>query len=306
MRSRAPSSHRIGAGPVRTLYTPPKKGQKTAALHVVGRADLPDCAKRVFSALVWHANQTDGRCDPSHELLLHGSELKSPTSVSKGLAALRRANFILEVRKARPHHSAGYQINWPLLSELQRRWEEKYAAVMVDRRRTRDSSLKTGKAPLRTFKPSDTVPGRRNARRLVYPHDLGGNDAMSVVGIVLPNSTTGVGVNSLEPCENNSVGREKASPERRASSLHTDPYHPNRKRVLQMERMPDPLLTVEEDLRVQAPNLYGEVVEWVPDALIQSALAAERERPHSGALLILGAYQNRGDHATSGFCLSDK
>jgi len=318
VRSRPHRSPPTTTGRARTLYTPPKKGQKTAALHVVGRADLPDCAKRVFSALVWHANQTDGRCDPSHELLLHGAGLKSPTSVSKGLAALMRAGFIIEVRKARPHYSAAYQINWPLLSELQRRWEEGYAAVMAERRRARDTRVKTRRATLRTFKPSDILTGQRKARSLTSPHERGGNTAMSVAGNLGPNSPTSVGVNSLEPCENNSVRRDEPSPLRRGSPRLADPMcFENQKQGLQRQplsdasqktpgllraiegasrRAPsaeqaDPLSTVEEDLRLQAPELYGKVVEWVPNAVIESALAAEREKSHSGAPLILGAYR---------------
>jgi hypothetical protein len=157
-------------GRVRTLYTPPTKGQKTAALYVVALAKLPDCAKRVFPVLVWHVNSRDGRCDPSQELLQHGAKLKSPNSVSKALRALEASKFIITIRQPRPHHSAAYQINWPLLTELQKRWEESYQEVMTERRCAREAKVTTRKPILTTFRPTDILPGPTRPS----PHERGG------------------------------------------------------------------------------------------------------------------------------------
>ena len=148
---------------VRTLYAAPKKGQRTAALHVVIRSHLPECAKRVFSVMVWHANQTDGRCDPSHDLLTRGTG-SSLTSVKKGIKALLKAGFITKLRKARPHHSAAYQIQWNLLIEMQQRWEAQYGDAMLTRRRARDATIKTYQAGMRTFRSSDVILGQNKGR----------------------------------------------------------------------------------------------------------------------------------------------
>jgi hypothetical protein len=54
----------------------------------------------------------------------------------------------------------------------------------------------------------------------------------------------------------------------------------------------DSASTSDHDLRLNAPpELYELVVEWVPDAVVESASAAEREKPHSGAPHILEAYK---------------
>jgi hypothetical protein len=69
--------------------------------------------------------------------LLFGSGLKSINSVAKAINSLKKAGFIVVIRKARPHHSAAYQIQWELMAEMQRRWEAEYLIEMARRRRRR-------------------------------------------------------------------------------------------------------------------------------------------------------------------------
>jgi hypothetical protein len=139
---------------VQTLYAPPKSGQRIAALYVVIRSNLPECAKRVFSVLVWHANHNIGRCDPSHSLLAKGANI-TKRSVITGVEALLKEGFITILRKPKLHRPTAYQIQWELLSEIQRRWEKTYGEVMAARRKAHGGKA----AELRTYRSSDVILG---------------------------------------------------------------------------------------------------------------------------------------------------
>jgi hypothetical protein len=193
----------------KTVYTPPGKAQRTMALYVVGRSCLPDCAKRVFQLMVWHTNGKTGQCDPSQDLLLKGTGLKSINSVSKGIAALKKAGFVQVIRSFRPNHSAAYQINWELMAEMQRRWEAQYKIEMLQRRRDREADVVAFK--MRALRSSDILLVGKGAPRRVLgptrptPHERGGPPPKSVGDGGRSSSPMSVGVNSLEPIESNSL-----------------------------------------------------------------------------------------------------
>jgi hypothetical protein len=195
----------------KTVYTPPGKAQRTMALYVVGRSCLPDCAKRVFQLMVWHTNGKTGQCDPSQDLLLKGTGLKSINSVSKGIAALKKAGFVQVIRSFRPNHSAAYQINWELMAEMQRRWEAQYKIEMLQRRRDREADVVAFK--MRALRSSDILLVGKGAPRRVLgptrptPHERGGPPPKSVGDGGRSSSPMSVGVNSLEPIESNSSAR---------------------------------------------------------------------------------------------------
>jgi DNA-binding transcriptional regulator YhcF (GntR family) len=141
----------------RTKYTPPTKGQKTAALHVAAKSNLSRSAIRVFSVLVWTANAKTGQLDPSQELLAAEAKVHVNT-VAKALKELKRAGFIVQTRKPRPHHSEAYQVQWTLLEEAQTRWETEALAAMEKHKRLRADKIAEYRTKLRAAKPTDTLP----------------------------------------------------------------------------------------------------------------------------------------------------
>jgi DNA-binding transcriptional regulator YhcF (GntR family) len=196
-----------------TKYTPPTKGQKTAALHVAARSNLSRSAIRLFSVLVWMTNTKTGQLDPSQELLADETKMHVNT-VARALKELKRASFIVQVRKPRPHHSEGFQIQWSLLAEAQRRWEIEAATAMAKHRRLRADKI----AAYRTPKPTDTLPANMKCsptKRLGYPQP---NDW----GKGCPNPQPNGWVNSNELFESNSrngsARSDEPSPPKRGSS----------------------------------------------------------------------------------------
>ena len=212
-----------GAEPTKTktLYTPPKKGQKQAALYAVLMSDMPDCAKRVFAVLVWHTNCKTGQCDPAQPLIQSATGFHSMRSVTKGLRVLKRAGLITEVRKSRPHHSAAYQIQWGFAAKLHAQWERKHNQAMEARRRARQAEIKAFKSD-RVYTPSEFIPEVKPPPD--YPHERAGITRTDVQGTELPNPRTSVGVNPFQPREKNARG--EASPSPRSSGASASPENP--------------------------------------------------------------------------------
>jgi hypothetical protein len=92
-----------------TEYVAPDPGGKMAALFVVGLMRISSSAKAVATALIWHANSKNGRCDPGIGRLGHETNL-CRTAVIKALKQLRREGIL--VRTRRKNASNAYQLNW--------------------------------------------------------------------------------------------------------------------------------------------------------------------------------------------------
>lgn len=274
----------------KTVYTPPGKAQRTMALYVVGRSCLPDCAKRVFQLMVWHTNGKTGQCDPSQDLLLKGTGLKSINSVSKGIAALKKAGFIQGIRAYRPNHSAAHQVNWELMAEMQRRWEVQYKIDMQARRQAREADVVAFK--MRSLRSSDILlvgkgkprrqpdaivtpnPSRRSLDPTATPHERGGPPPISEGDESCPSSPMSVGVNSLELIETN--------------SLNISP-----------ERVETPSLAYEPEPRPETGSVSSALPEGKKEGNQQEVVAHSESSPRTQRMLplmaaIKGGWEERG------------
>jgi len=262
-------------------YVPPRKGDKTIAYSALLLLDLPDCAKRVGGALVKHVNDRTGRLNPSEPRLMETTRL-SKSGVQKGPRVLFERGIAKRLSEGKGTWSACYQINWNVLRDEMRAWEEKHMRAY-------------GRKPPRNDIEADS---RRHG---------GLPDDTQRLERVRPNTFQTLSKNSYE-----------RRPKRSLANPFPTVTLENSKRALQEEAPAIPPAfgvrmsisggvhntkaasreaeakaeaTLDEDLR--CADHYEAVLEWLPTDLHQAAISAEQSVAHSGAKMVLKAYLQR-------------
>jgi hypothetical protein len=131
-------------------------------------------------------------------------------TVAGALKELKRAGFIVQVRKPRPHHSEAFQVQWAQLAEAQARWELEALSAMEAHKRLRADKAAEYRAKIKVPKRTDILPRMMRCspvKRRGYPQS---NDSLKE----RPNPQSNDGVNSyLNSYECNSLNGNARSGE---------------------------------------------------------------------------------------------
>jgi hypothetical protein len=258
---------------VQPAYVPPGKGEVSAARSALLLCGLPDCAKRVGGSLLNHVNASTGRCDPSVDRLKSTTGL-SESGVRKGLKLLKEVGLLQELQPGKGTWSTCYQLNWSAFRSESLAWD---AAYLGRHARSTLDQARDGKCAANGSEP------RNRARTLLRPWAQAVTD-------VAPNS------------HKNSIGNSD-QPDHQDGFHQNDEITGSRRPLVKPTRFSstssrksssdiDPAATISADLLLTLPDVYEQIVAWVPTSVYENAINLERIRPHAGASLILKAFED--------------